>query len=81
MPADRVAALRAAFDATMADPDFLAEMRALALEVRPVTGAAVQRLMADIHASSPDVLALAREILADKPQAARAAGDPAMMPK
>jgi tripartite-type tricarboxylate transporter receptor subunit TctC len=71
VPQDRVAALRAAFDATMTDPDFLAEMRALALEVRPVTGAAVQSLMVDIHASPPDVLALAREILAEKPEAAR----------
>jgi hypothetical protein len=60
----------------MADPDFLAEMRGLALEVRPVTGTAVQSLMVDIHASPPDVLALAREILAEKPEAARAGGDP-----
>jgi tripartite-type tricarboxylate transporter receptor subunit TctC len=76
VPADRIATLRAAFDATMADPDFLAEMRGLALEVRPVTGTAVQSLMVDIHASPPDVLALAREILAEKPEAARAGGDP-----
>jgi tripartite-type tricarboxylate transporter receptor subunit TctC len=76
VPQERVAALRAAFDATVADPDFLAEMRALALEVRPVTGAAVQSLMVDIHASSPEVLALAREILTEKPEAARAGADP-----
>jgi tripartite-type tricarboxylate transporter receptor subunit TctC len=68
VPADRVAALRAAFDATMTDPDFLAEMRALALEVRPVAGAAVQQLMVDIHASPPEVLALARELLVEKPE-------------
>jgi tripartite-type tricarboxylate transporter receptor subunit TctC len=76
VPQDRVAALRSAFDATMADPDFLAEMRALALEVRPVTGAAVQSLMVDIHASAPEVLALARELLTEKPEAARAGVDP-----
>ena len=76
VPADRVAALRTALDATMADPDFLAEMRALALEVRPVGGAAVQSLMVDIHASPPEVLALAREILTEKPDAARAGVDP-----
>jgi hypothetical protein len=53
-------------------------MRALALEVRPVTGAAVQRLMVDIHASPPEVLALARDILAEKPESApaRAGADP-----
>ena len=53
----------------MRDPEFLAEMRSLGLEVRPVGGAAVQSLMRDIHASSPDVLKLAREILAETPPA------------
>jgi hypothetical protein len=51
-------------------------MRALALEVRPVNGAAVQSLMVDIHASPQDVLTLAREILVDKPEGARAGADP-----
>ena len=66
---ERIEALRAGFDATMRDPDFLAEMRALGLEVRPVGGAEVQSLMRDIHASPPDVLKLAREILVDTPPA------------
>ncbi len=61
---ERIAALRDAFDATMHDPEYLAEMRGLALEVRPVGGADVQRLMQEIHASPPPILALAREILA-----------------
>ena len=65
----RIAILREAFDSTMRDPDFLAEMRALGLEVRPVGGAEVQSLMRDIHASPPDVLKLAREILVDTPPA------------
>jgi tripartite-type tricarboxylate transporter receptor subunit TctC len=64
---ERIEALRSAFDATMRDPDFLAEMRGLGLEVRPVGGAEVQSLMRDIHASPPDVLKLAREILVDTP--------------
>ena len=37
-PADRVAALRAAFDATMKDPEFLAEAKTLNFEVTPVSG-------------------------------------------
>jgi hypothetical protein len=53
----------------MRDPNFLVEMRALGLEVRPVGGAEVQSLMHDIHASPPDVLKLAREILVDTPPA------------
>jgi tripartite-type tricarboxylate transporter receptor subunit TctC len=67
---ERIEALRVAFDATMRDPEFLAEMRNLALEVRPVGGAEVQSLMREIHASPPDVLKLAREILAETPPAA-----------
>jgi tripartite-type tricarboxylate transporter receptor subunit TctC len=56
VPADRVAALRTAFDATMKDPDFLAETKKLALEVRPVSGAAVEQLIKDVYASPPEVV-------------------------
>jgi tripartite-type tricarboxylate transporter receptor subunit TctC len=67
VPADRIETLREAFDSTMRDPDFLAEMRREALDVRPLGGAAVQALMRDIYASSPDVVKLAREMLVDMP--------------
>jgi tripartite-type tricarboxylate transporter receptor subunit TctC len=67
VPAERVAALRSAFDATMRDPDFLAEMRRETLEVRPVGGAEVQDLMREIYATPPDVVKLAREILVETP--------------
>jgi tripartite-type tricarboxylate transporter receptor subunit TctC len=66
-PPERIEILRQAFDATMRDPDFLAEMRSQALEVRPLGGAAVQRLVRDIYASPPDVVKLARDILVDTP--------------
>jgi tripartite-type tricarboxylate transporter receptor subunit TctC len=61
IPADRAAALRAAFDATMKDPEFLAEAKRLALEVRPVSGAEVEQLIKDIYASPPDVVKLATQ--------------------
>jgi tripartite-type tricarboxylate transporter receptor subunit TctC len=67
VPADRVATLREAFDATMRDGDFLAAMKGQALEVRPVGGAQVQSLMREIYASPPEVVRLAREILAETP--------------
>ena len=67
VPAERVETLRQAFDATMGDVDFLAEMRSQFLEVRPVAGAEVQKLMRDIYASPPDAVKLAREILIDTP--------------
>jgi tripartite-type tricarboxylate transporter receptor subunit TctC len=66
-PAERIETLRQAFDATMRDPDFLAEMHSQALEVRPVGGAEVQTLMRNIYASPPDVVKLARDILIATP--------------
>jgi tripartite-type tricarboxylate transporter receptor subunit TctC len=64
---ERIEALRRAFDATMRDTEFLSDMRGFGLEVRPVGGAEVQSLMREIHASPPDVLKLAREILVETP--------------
>jgi tripartite-type tricarboxylate transporter receptor subunit TctC len=61
VPPERVAALRAAFDATMKDPDFLAEAKRLALEVRPVSGPQVQALIKDLYASPPEVVKLAAQ--------------------
>src|SRR5262249_25868018 len=42
VPEDRIAALRAAFDATMQDPDFRAEARKLDQLVTPMTGAELE---------------------------------------
>jgi len=56
VPAERLAALRHAFMATMQDPAFLAEAEKIKLEIRPVSGEAVQRLVAEVYASSPDVV-------------------------
>ncbi len=61
VPPERVAALRAAFDATMQDPGFVAEARRLGLEVSPVSGAAVAALIQEIYAAPPGVVALAAE--------------------
>lgn len=69
VPADRVAALRAAFDATMKDKDFLAEADKLKLEIEPISGAQVQKLIEDLYKSAPEVLARAREVMAAGPAA------------
>jgi hypothetical protein len=42
VPGERLEALRAAFDATMADPAFVAEMTRLAFDLRPQKGAELQ---------------------------------------
>ncbi len=59
VPPERIAALRVAFEATMRDPAFRAEAQRLELEVRPVSGADMQALVAELHALPADVIALA----------------------
>jgi tripartite-type tricarboxylate transporter receptor subunit TctC len=61
LPPERLQALRAAFGATMKDPEFLAEAKKLALEVRPVSGAEVEKLIKEIYASPPEVVKLAAQ--------------------
>ena len=61
LPADRLQALRAAFDATMKDPQFLAEAKRLNLEVRPVSGDDVEKLIKELYATPPDVVKLAAQ--------------------
>jgi len=61
LPPARLQALRAAFDATMKDPQFLAEAKKLELEVRPVSGADVEKLIKEIYASPPYVVKLAAQ--------------------
>ena len=62
VPADRLAALRKAFEATMKDKEFLAEAERLSLEVSPVPGKQIQSLIEDLYrTTSPE---LARKIAA-----------------
>ncbi len=65
VPADRAEALRAAFDATMKDPEFLAEAEKRGLEVNPVSGAEAQKLIDELYATPPAVLARTKALLAD----------------
>jgi tripartite-type tricarboxylate transporter receptor subunit TctC len=62
VPAERVAALRAAFDAMVLDPAFLAEAQRSGLTVTPMTGGEVDRAIATLYATPPDILARARII-------------------
>src|SRR5262245_33823436 len=65
VPADRVAALRSAFDATMKDPDFLADSEKQRLLVTPMTGAEVESFIRELYRTPPDIAAAAREIAGD----------------
>ena len=59
IPADRKAALRAAFDATMKDPQFLADAAKLDLEISPIAAGPVDAFLADLYRTPKDVVAKA----------------------
>ena len=56
VPADRLMALRRAFDATMRDPEFLADVTRSTLSVGPMTGEDLQKLIAQVSNLPPDML-------------------------
>jgi tripartite-type tricarboxylate transporter receptor subunit TctC len=57
VPPARITTLRRAFDATLADPDFIAEARRLDLEIAPMSGEKLQALVNSMLNAPPDVLA------------------------
>jgi tripartite-type tricarboxylate transporter receptor subunit TctC len=63
VPADRVAALRQAFMDTMKDKAFLADAEKAQLEITPVSGDAVQKLVAEIYQTPAEIVKKAAEIL------------------
>src|SRR4029077_16656603 len=66
VPAERVAALRAAFDATMTDPQYLDEAKRIGLEVNPLGGEGIARLIHDVQATPQPVVDRLRALLGDK---------------
>jgi tripartite-type tricarboxylate transporter receptor subunit TctC len=65
IPDDRKQALRQAFDATMTDPDYLAEAAARGLEVNPVSGADLDKLLAELYATPADIIADVKAIISE----------------
>ena len=63
VPPERIATLRRAFDATMNDPTFRAEAQKLAMEVNPVSGEDVQRLVTRIMGTGAELAARTRAML------------------
>jgi tripartite-type tricarboxylate transporter receptor subunit TctC len=63
MPADRVAALRKAYDETMQDPQLLAEIDQSHSEFSPLSGDKLQRLVAATADVSPTLVARIRNII------------------
>jgi tripartite-type tricarboxylate transporter receptor subunit TctC len=56
IPAERLAALRAAFARTMTDPDFLASAAQQKLEIHPVSGADIEALLKGVYATPSEIV-------------------------
>jgi len=65
IPADRRAALIAAFERTTKDPDFLAEAEKLNFEVNPVSADRLDALLAEAYAMPKDVIGKAAKAMSD----------------
>ncbi|HTI87308.1 MAG TPA: hypothetical protein VL966_11940 [Alphaproteobacteria bacterium] len=65
VPADRLAALRTAFMATMKDKEFLADAERTGIEVDPIDGPAVAAILDRLYQSSPAAIATVKKIRGD----------------
>jgi tripartite-type tricarboxylate transporter receptor subunit TctC len=63
IPRDRAAALTAAFNATMKDPEYLADAKKSRIDVNPVTGAEIDKLLAEVYATPKDVITKASQAI------------------
>jgi tripartite-type tricarboxylate transporter receptor subunit TctC len=63
VPADRLAALRAAYRATMADPEFRAEAAKANFDVEPVYGEEMQAIVGRIMSTPHDLASRARHLV------------------
>jgi len=63
MPHDRVKALRAAFDETMKDPEFLADAKLQKAHIDPVSGEQINALLERVYSAPQDVVDRIREII------------------
>jgi tripartite-type tricarboxylate transporter receptor subunit TctC len=62
-PPAQLALLRAAFDATTADPQFLEDAARLRVDIAPLSGSKVQELVQRLYASPKDLVAKARRAI------------------
>jgi tripartite-type tricarboxylate transporter receptor subunit TctC len=66
VPAERIAALRKAFDATMTDPEFLSLAKRQKMDINPMPGAEVQKLAIGVVNASAVAKGRLRELLTPK---------------
>ncbi len=70
VPADRIAMLRKAFEATLRDKEFLVEAEKAGMEIEPLTGAEIDAMLAKAYGAPKPIVA--RMVSLIEPPAARA---------
>ncbi len=63
VPAERLAILRRAFEATWKDPDYLAEAQRLQMEIEPMTGAQMQTMLETAYGRPKRIIERASELI------------------
>jgi tripartite-type tricarboxylate transporter receptor subunit TctC len=66
LPKERIEALRRAFDETVTDKDFLAAADKAQLEITPVAGPEVEKLVREVYQTPPEIAAKAAKVLNPK---------------
>ena len=60
---EQLAVLRAAFDKTVVDPQFLADAQKMRVDIEPLSGAKVQEVVQKLYASPKDIVARAKKAI------------------
>lgn len=63
IPADRVKILRDAFNATMKDPEFLADIDKRQFDLDPVSGEELEKTVKEVMTQPPDIIARMKKLL------------------
>jgi hypothetical protein len=63
IPADRLAVLRRAFEATWKDPDYIAEAQRLQMEIEPMTGDEMQKMLETAYGRPKRIIERATELI------------------
>ena len=62
-PPAQLAVLRAAFDKTVVDPQFLADAEKMRIDIEPLSGAKVQEVVAKLYETPKDIVERARKAI------------------
>jgi tripartite-type tricarboxylate transporter receptor subunit TctC len=62
-PAEQIGTLRAAFDATVTDPQFLADAETARIAIQPLSGAKVQEVVQRLYAAPRNIVDRAKQVI------------------